>query len=93
MAPYICWVHDSFKKVLLASCDAFLESNDWGPEKTWSKLIKTVSEEITEISKQTYEPLPDDLEKVSNIFGMFFQFNNNEYMQCVQTWFENYATV
>jgi hypothetical protein len=91
MAPYTHWVHDSFKKVLLVSCDAFLESNDQGPEKTRSKLIKMVSEEITEISEWTHEPLLDDLEKVSNIFDMFSQVNNNEYMQCVQTWFRNYA--
>jgi hypothetical protein len=83
MAPYTRWVHKSFKKVLLASCDVYLASKNWGPEKMRTKLIKTVLEEITQISEQTHEAIPDDLEKVSNMLDTLFKFNNCEYIQCV----------
>jgi hypothetical protein len=71
MAPYNRWAQGPFKKILLDSCDAYLESSDRGPDKTRSKLIKKVAEEITAISERTHEPLPDDLEKVSSTCSHF----------------------
>ncbi|KAI0244968.1 hypothetical protein BJV78DRAFT_1289901 [Lactifluus subvellereus] len=63
MAPYNRWAQGPFKKILLDSCDAYLESSDRGPDKTQSKLIKKVAEEIAAISERTHEPVLDDLEK------------------------------
>jgi hypothetical protein len=65
MSPYSHWVHPSFRQTLVNYCDEFLRTNDRGTEKTWSKLITQVSQEITDIVKgQEDVNVPDDLEKV-----------------------------
>ena len=65
MPPYNRWVHDSFKEILLNHWGEFLESSDRCPEKTRSKLITQVSQQIADIAKENRDiPLPDDLEKV-----------------------------
>ena len=65
MPPYNCWVHDLFKEILLNHCGEFLESSDLCPEKTQSKLITQVSQQIADIAKENGDiPLPDVLEKV-----------------------------
>ena len=65
MPPYSHWVHESFKLTLLKYCDGYLETNDHGTEKTHSKLITKVLQEIADIAKgQIDVHVPDDLEKV-----------------------------
>ena len=65
MPPYNCWVHDSFKEILLNHCGEFLEPSDWCSEKTQSKLITQVLQQIADIAKENRDiPLLDDLEKV-----------------------------
>ena len=41
-----------------------MECNDRSADKPRSKLITTVSKEITDIAKANNEPLPDEVEKV-----------------------------
>src|SRR6266436_2677442 len=64
MAPYSRWVLPSFRETLLGNCDTYLESSDCGNDKTRSKLIAQVAQEINAIAQAKGEPLPDDLEKV-----------------------------
>lgn len=63
MAPHR-WVHQSFKQTLMDACDEYLDTNDRGNEKTRSKLITRVAEEISTIAKDKKEEIPDELEKV-----------------------------
>jgi hypothetical protein len=90
MAPYNRWAQPPFLQTLLDSCDAYLASSDRGSEKTRSKLITKVSEELTAISERTHEPLPDDLEKVI-LLTILFHIDNDKCIQCVRIWFGNYA--
>jgi hypothetical protein len=90
MAPYNRWAQPPFLQTLIDSCDAYLASSDRGSEKTRSKLITKVSEELTAISERTHEPLPDDLEKVI-FLTILFHIDNVECIQCVRIWFGNYA--
>jgi hypothetical protein len=75
MAPYNRWVHSSFKQTLLDSCDEYLDTSDRGSDKTRSRLITRVAQEITTIANAQAEAvqLPDDLEKVilSNSYSIF----------------------
>lgn len=66
MAPYSRWVHSSFKQTLLDYCNDYLDTSDRGSDKTRSKLITRVAQEITSIADAQDEAvtLPDDLEKV-----------------------------
>ena len=65
MSPYSRWVHPSFRQILMNNCDEFLKSSDRGAEKTRSKLITQVAQEITDIVKEQNDvQVPDDLEKV-----------------------------
>ena len=70
MAPYARWVHSSFKQTLIDACDEFLESNDRGTDKKCTEVIKRVSKDITDIAQEKGEQLPDDLEKVREIFPL-----------------------
>lgn len=66
MAPYSRWVHSSFRQTLLDYCNDYLDTSDRGSDKTRSKLITRVAQEITSIADAQVEAvtLPDDLEKV-----------------------------
>jgi len=66
MAPYSRWVHSSFRQTLLDYCNDYLDTSDHGSDKTRSKLITRVAQEITSIADAQVEAvtLPDDLEKV-----------------------------
>lgn len=91
MPPYSRWVHQSFKAILHKYCDEFLASSDRGPEKTRSKLITQVSQEISDVAqRQVDASLPDDLEKVNVPLSTRGQVINRS-VQCVRTWFYNYA--
>jgi hypothetical protein len=67
MAPYSRWVHKSFKQTLLDNCDEYLETTDRGTDKTRSKLITRVAQDIAAIAEGKSVPLPDDLEKVHHL--------------------------
>jgi len=71
MAPYSRWVLPSFKTTLLGNCDSYLESSDRGNDKTRSKLITQVTQEIATIAQANGEPVPDDLEKVHQSLHVF----------------------
>ena len=91
MPPYSHWVHQSFKVILHKYCDEFLASSDRGPEKTRSKLITQVSQEISDVAqRQVDASLPDDLEKVNVPLSTRGQVINRS-VQCVCMWFYNYA--
>ena len=92
MSPYNRWVHTSFKEILFSYCDEFLESSDHVPDRTRLQLVMKVSYEIADIAKQlTDASLPEDLEKVIPIFNINIK-DIDLYVQCVQTWFSNYAS-
>ena len=74
MAPYSRWVKESFKQTLLDNCDEYLETTDRGTDKTRSKLITRVAQDITAIALAKKEELPDDLEKVNNLTVMLFAY-------------------
>jgi len=74
MAPYSCWVKESFKQTLLDNCDEYLETTDRGTDKTRSKLITRVAQDIAAIALAKKEELPDDLEKVNNLTVMLFAY-------------------
>ena len=72
MPPYNCLVHDSFKEILLSHCDKFLRSSGCGLDKTQSKLITQVSQQIADVAKgNMHVHIPDDLEKVPFLFVPF----------------------
>ena len=64
MAPYARWVKESFKQTLIDACNEYLNTNDRGNEKTRSKLITWVANEIGAIAKDKTEDVPDELEMV-----------------------------
>jgi hypothetical protein len=74
MAPYSRWVKESFKQTLLDNCDDYLETTDRGTDKTRSKLITRVAQDIAAIALAKEEELPDDLEKVKNLKVMLFAY-------------------
>jgi hypothetical protein len=74
MAPYSRWVKESFKQTLLDNCDNYLETTDRGTDKTRSKLITRVAQDIAAIALAKEEELPDDLEKVKNLKVMLFAY-------------------
>ena len=74
MAPYSRWVKESFKQTLLDNCDDYLETTDRGTDKTRSKLITRVAQDIAAIALAKEEELPDDLEKVNNLNVMLFAY-------------------
>ena len=92
MSPYNRWVHTSFKEILFSYCDEFLESSDHVPDRTRSQLVTKVLNEIADIAKElTDASLLEDLEKVIPIFNINVK-DIDLYVQCVQTWFSNYAS-
>ena len=73
-------------------CSSDLESSDCVPDKTRSQLITKVLNEIADIAKElTDASLLEDLEKVIPIFNINVEYIDL-YVQCVQTWFSNYAS-
>ena len=91
MGPYARWMHDSFKEILVNSCDEYMQSSDRGTDKTRSNLIARVSTDITNIAKEKKAAVPDDLEKVILHF-ISHPIGDSKFFQCVRTWFGNYAS-
>jgi hypothetical protein len=65
MGPYSRWVQPSFKQTLLDHCDEYLDTTDRGNDKSRSKLITKVANDILAIAADQ-AALPIDLEKVLN---------------------------
>ena len=65
MAPYARWVNPSFKHLLVDHCDEYLDTSDRGTNKSRSKLITRIANDIAAIARGEKEDVPDDLEKVS----------------------------
>jgi len=61
------WVNDSFKKILLDNCQAYLVSKDLGKNKARTQLIDDVANEIREAAAGL--ELPHNLNKVCCDFG------------------------
>jgi hypothetical protein len=59
------WVQESFKHILLANCEAYLESNNLGKNKARTQLINDVADKIREAAAGLN--LPEDLNKVCYI--------------------------
>ena len=74
MGPYSRWVKESFKQTLLDNCDEYLDTTDRGTDKTRSKLITRVAQDIAAIALAKTEELPDDLEKVNNLTVISFEY-------------------
>jgi hypothetical protein len=68
MAPYAHWVLESFKHVLVDGCDEYFDTNDRGSDKSRSRLITRVSNDIAAIAQAKQERVPDDLEKVRSFY-------------------------
>jgi len=64
MAPYAHWVSPLFKQILVDHCDEYLDSRDCGNNKSRSKLITWVANEIAAYVQDKKEAVPDDIEKV-----------------------------
>ena len=64
MAPYMCWVLESFKHILVDSCNKYFDTSDYGSDKSWSKPITQVANDIAAIAQAKKECIPNDLEKV-----------------------------
>jgi hypothetical protein len=64
MAPYARWVLPCFKQVLMDHCDEYLDTSDRGSDKSQSKLITQVANNITAVGKDKKEAVLDDIEKV-----------------------------
>jgi hypothetical protein len=64
MAPYARWVLPSFKQILIDHCDEYLDTSDRGSDKSRSKLITRVANDITAIAQENKEAVPDDIERV-----------------------------
>lgn len=74
MPPYNCWAHQFFRDTLIAAHDKYLESTDHGPDRTWTKLIAKVSQDISDTAKgQMNIFIPDNLE---NVFPLRMSQNN-----------------
>jgi endo-alpha-1,4-polygalactosaminidase (GH114 family) len=65
MAPYTHWALESFKHILVDSCDEYFNTNDRGNDKSQSKLITQVTNDIAAIAQDKKQHVPDDLEKVT----------------------------
>lgn len=68
MALYARWVLESFKHVLVDGCDKYFDTNDCYSDKSRSRLITQVSNDITAIAQAKQERVPDDLEKVRSFY-------------------------
>ena len=68
MLPYTRWVHDSFKRILVDSCDGYLQTNDHGIDKGCSKFIAQVAADIVDSAHEGNVTLPNNLEKVWKCF-------------------------
>ena len=76
MLPYTHWVHDSFKHILVDSCDGYLQTNDCGIDKGCSKFIAQVAADIADSACKGDVTLPNNLEKVWKCF------------LCIVAWYE-----
>ena len=65
MAPYAHWVHDTFRHILVESCDEFLQTSDRRGDKARSQFVTNIASQITVIAEGLNTVLPEDLEKVS----------------------------
>jgi hypothetical protein len=74
MAPYARWVLESFKHILVDSCDKYFDTNDRGNDKSWSKLITRVANDIAAIAQDQNQRVPDDLEKVTFLFITYIKY-------------------
>ena len=74
MAPYARWVLESFKHILVDSCDEYFDTNDRGNDKSRSKLITRVANNIAAIVQDKNQCVPDDLEKVTFLFITYIQY-------------------
>ena len=81
MSPYTCWVHDSFKHILVDSCDGYLQTNDLGIDKGRSKFIAQVAADIADSTHEGDVTLPNNLEKVWKCF------------LCIVAWYEPLSIV
>ena len=68
MSAYTRWVHDSFRYILVDSCDGYLQTNDHGIDKGHSKFIAQVAVDIADSAHKGDMTLPNDLEKVWKCF-------------------------
>jgi hypothetical protein len=74
MGPYSCWVNESFKQTLLDNCDEYLDTTNRGTDKTRSKLITQVTQDIAAIALAKKGELPNNLEKVNYLTVISFAF-------------------
>jgi hypothetical protein len=74
MAPYARWVLESFKHILVDSCDEHFYTNDCGKDKSQSKLITRVANDIAAIAQDKNQRVPDDLEKVTFLFMTYIKY-------------------
>ena len=81
MLPYTRWVHDSFKHILVDSCDGYLQTNDRSIDKGRSKFIAQVAADIADSARKGNVTLPNDLEKVWKCF------------LCIVAWYEPLSIV
>ena len=77
MAPYARWVLESFKHILVDSCDEYFDTNDRGNDKSRSKLITRVANDIAAIAQDKNQRVPDDLEKVTFYLSPTLNINVN----------------
>ncbi|KIM73061.1 hypothetical protein PILCRDRAFT_15545 [Piloderma croceum F 1598] len=68
MPPYMCWVLESFRHVLVDHCDEYFDTSDRGNDKSRSKLITRVANHIAAIAQAKQQHVPDDLEKCVRIW-------------------------
>ena len=74
MAPYARWVLESFKHILVDSCDEYFNTSDRSNDKSRSKLITRVANNIAAIAQDKKERVPDDLEKVTFLFITYVKY-------------------
>jgi hypothetical protein len=74
MAPYMCWVLESFKHILVDSCDKYFNTSDHGNDKSRSKLITQVANDIAAIAQDKKQRVPNDLEKVTFLFITYIKY-------------------
>jgi hypothetical protein len=58
------WVTPSFRAILVAHSQEYLDSNNLGKDKHRTNLIQQVAEEIQESAAESSETVPPNLHKV-----------------------------
>ena len=74
MAPYTRWVHESFKHILVDGSDEYFDTSDRGNDKSRSKLITWVANDIAAIAQTNNQQVPDDLEKVKILSIIYIKY-------------------